>query len=37
MISLNVPNIITIGLISLLFLAIAKAGLRMVGMSPTWL
>ena len=37
MISLSVPNIITIALISLLALGLAKAGLRMMGVSPTWL
>lgn len=37
MISLNVPNVITIGLISLLFLAAAKWGMNKAGIGVSWL
>ena len=37
MISLNVPNIVTIALISILAVAGAKFGLSAAGMSPSWL
>lgn len=37
MVNINIPNVITIGLISLLFIALAKWGLNKVGMAPSWL
>lgn len=37
MISINLPNVITIGVISILVYAGAKAGLKVIGYQPTWL
>lgn len=37
MVSINIPNVITIGLISLLFIALFKWGLNKAGMNPSWL
>jgi hypothetical protein len=36
MVSLSVPNIITIGLIALFAVGIAKFGLKTAGMSADW-
>jgi hypothetical protein len=37
MVSLNVANVITIGLISLLFIAGAKFAMNKVGFDTSWL
>lgn len=37
MISLTVPNMITIMLLSILAVALAKWGLGLTGYSPSWL
>jgi hypothetical protein len=37
MVSLNVPNVITIGLIAIVVVAAAKWGLTAFGMSASWL
>lgn len=37
MISINVPNVLTIGIIALLVVGVAKAGLSYVGWSTSWL
>jgi len=37
MISLNVPNVITVAIISVLAIAAVKAGLTATGYSPSWL
>lgn len=36
MISISVPNVITIGLISLIFLALTKMAMRKVGVGSDW-
>lgn len=37
MISLNVPNVLTIGIIALLTVSVAKAGFSFLGWSTSWL
>ena len=37
MISINVPNVITIAAISIGAYALVKAGSKMVGFNPAWL
>lgn len=37
MIGLNVPNVITLMLLSVLAVALAKFGLKAAGFSPDWL
>jgi len=37
MVSISIPNVITIGLISLLFLAGAKWAMRTAGINTSWL
>lgn len=37
MISINVPNVITIGLVSIAAYAAFKAGSKALGFSPSWL
>jgi hypothetical protein len=37
LVSLSIPNVITIGLISLLVIGLGKMALRAAGMSDSWL
>ena len=37
MISINVPNVLTIGIIALLVVGAAKAGFSYLGWSTSWL
>ena len=37
MISINVPNVLTIGIISLLVVGVAKAGFSWMGWNTAWL
>lgn len=37
MISINVPNVLTIGIISLIVVGLAKAGMGYMGWSTSWL
>lgn len=37
MVSISIPNVITIGLISLAAIAVAKWGLGAAGIKPAWL